>query len=170
MSFFSDETAMAVSSLPKKEIFDMPEYSQDKNISAKTRLTIIEPKKNENLKNGYIAGVILESSDLLYQAYYNPRTHKIYINVNKPNNKKIMGEMKDKNPDNPSFNKEQSKYLCDIISSQAANFIVKNQNIKNGEINFDDPEDAIDKVLNLVQEHKNNIFRELYSSLVGKEK
>lgn len=35
MSFFSDETAMAVSSLPKKEIFDMPEYSQDKNISAK---------------------------------------------------------------------------------------------------------------------------------------
>lgn len=141
-----------------------------KDISAKTRLTIIEPKKNENLKNGYIAGVILESSDLLYQAYYNPRTHKIYINVNNPINKKIMGEMKDKNPDNPSFNKEQSKYLCDIISSQAANFIVKNQNIKNGEINFDDPEDAIDKVLNLVQEHKNNIFRELYSSLVGKEK
>ena len=55
-----------------------------------------------------------------------PYTHMIIINNDNSINKKIMGDMKDKNPENPTFNKEQSKYLCDIIASQAANILVEN--------------------------------------------
>lgn len=131
-----------------------------------SKITIIEPSKNENLNGGLIAGFKLEPSEMFYQAYFNPYTHMIIINNDNPINKKIMGDMKDKNPDNPSFNKEQSKYLCDIIASQAANILVKNQNIKHGEINFDDAEEAIEKVQNLVQNHKNKIYQELYSTIV----
>ena len=49
------------------------------------------------------------------------------------------------------------KYLCDIIAREAANVLVKNQNIKHGEINFDDPEEAMEKVQNIMQNHKNKI-------------
>ena len=58
------------------------------------------------------------------------------------------------------------KYLCDIISNQAAMLLVKQKNIKNGEINFDDFEEAVEQVQNLIQEHKNKIYEELYSSFI----
>lgn len=140
------------------------------NLTAEALITLIEPSRNENNGGGLIAGFKLEpNKNMSYQAYFNPHDHIIYINTENPINLRIMGDMSDKNPDKPSFTVEQIKYLCDIISSQAASLLVKRKNVKNGEINFDDFEDAVEQVQNLVQEHKNNIYQDLYSALSSKD-
>lgn len=134
-------------------------------LSSIAKITLIEPSKNnDNNGGGLIAGFKLESSTGIEQSYFNPYTHMIMINTRNPINIKIMGDMKDKNYENPTFTKEQQKYLCDIIAVQAANILVKEKNIKNGEINFDSVDDAIEKMQYLIQEHKNKIYQELYSS------
>ena len=136
------------------------------DLTTEALITLIEPSRNENNGGGLIAGFKLEpNKNMSYQAYFNPHDHIIYINTENPINLRIMGDMSDKNPDKPSFTTEQIKYLCDIISSQAASLLVKRKNVKNGEINFDDFEDAVEQVQNLVQEHKNNIYQDLYSAL-----
>ena len=139
------------------------------DLTTEALITLIEPSRNENNGGGLIAGFKLEpNKNMSYQAYFNPHDHIIYINTENPINLRIMGDMSDKNPDKPSFTTEQIKYLCDIISSQAASLLVKRKNVKNGEINFDDFEDAVEQVQNLVQEHKNNIYQDLYSALTSK--
>lgn len=140
------------------------------DLTTEALITLIEPSRNENNGGGLIAGFKLEpNKNMSYQAYFNPHDHIIYINTENPINLRIMGDMSDKNPDKPSFTTEQIKYLCDIISSQAASLLVKRKNVKNGEINFDDFEDAVEQVQNLVQEHKNNIYQDLYSALSSKD-
>lgn len=140
------------------------------DLTAEALITLIEPSRNENNGGGLIAGFKLEpNKNMSYQAYFNPHDHIIYINTENPINLRIMGDMSDKNPEKPSFSPEQTKYLCDIISSQAASLLVKRKNVKNGEINFDDFEDAVEQVQNLVQEHKNNIYQNLYSALSSKD-
>lgn len=140
------------------------------DLTTEALITLIEPSRNENNGGGLIAGFKLEpNQNMSYQAYFNPHDHIIYINTENPINLRIMGDMSDKNPDKPSFTTEQIKYLCDIISSQAASLLVKRKNVKNGEINFDDFEDAVEQVQNLVQEHKNNIYQDLYSALSSKD-
>ncbi|HCQ55967.1 MAG TPA: hypothetical protein DIU30_06480 [Clostridiales bacterium] len=140
------------------------------DLTTEALITLIEPSRNENNGGGLIAGFKLEpNKNMSYQAYFNPHDHIIYINTENPINLRIMGDMSDKNPNKPSFTTEQIKYLCDIISSQAASLLVKRKNVKNGEINFDDFEDAVEQVQNLVQEHKNNIYQDLYSALSSKD-
>lgn len=140
------------------------------DLTTEALITLIEHSRNENNGGGLIAGFKLEpNKNMSYQAYFNPHDHIIYINTENPINLRIMGDMSDKNPDKPSFTTEQIKYLCDIISSQAASLLVKRKNVKNGEINFDDFEDAVEQVQNLVQEHKNNIYQDLYSALSSKD-
>ena len=138
------------------------------DLKADATITLIEPSKNDNNGGGLIAGFKLEpNKNMSYQAYFNPHDHIIYINTENPINLRIMGDMSEKNPDKPTFTAEQVKYLCDIISSQAASLLVKRKNVKNGEINFDDFEDAVEQVQNLVQEHKNKIYQDLYSALIS---
>lgn len=140
------------------------------DLTTEALITLIEPSRNENNGGGLIAGFKLEpNKNMSYQAYFNPHDHIIYINTENPINLRIMGDMSDKNPDKPLFTVEQIKYLCDIISNQAASLLVKRKNVKNGEINFDDFEDAVEQVQNLVQEHKNNIYQDLYSALSSKD-
>lgn len=140
------------------------------DLSTDAIITLIESSKNDNNGGGLIAGFKLEpNKNMSYQAYFNPHDHIIYINTENPINLRIMGDMSDKNPERPSFSVEQVKYLCDIISNQAASLLVKRKNVKNGEINFDDFEDAVEQVQNLVQEHKNKIYQDLYSALTYRD-
>lgn len=141
------------------------------DLSTEALITLIKPNRNESNVGGLIADFQLQpNKNMSYQAYFNPHDHIIYINTENPINLRIMGDMSDKNPDRPSFTLEQAKYLCDIIATQAASLLVKRKNVKNGEINFDDFEDAVEQVQNLVQEHKNNIYQDLYSVLSSKDK
>ena len=135
-------------------------------IVTNAKITLIESGVLDPPGNGLISGFKLEPSEMAFQSYFNPYTHQIVINSQNPINIRIMGDMKDKNPEKPIFSKEQSKYLCDIISNQAAALLVKHKNIKHGEVNFDDFGEAVENIQNLMQEHKNNIYSDMYSVIV----
>ncbi|MBQ9314280.1 MAG: hypothetical protein IJ220_04660 [Clostridia bacterium] len=129
-------------------------------------ITIVEPSKNNNPGGGYVAGFrIEEREDMEFQAYFHPKTHFIIINSKNPVNILVLGEMKDLNPDSPKFKPEQTKYICDLISTQAARLLVKENNIRKGEVNYDNAEEVVDKVQDLIQMQKNKIFKKLYSAL-----
>ncbi len=137
------------------------------DIETTAKITMIEEAKNEPQNGGIISGFKLEPSNLAFQSYYDPHTHFIVINNNNPINIRIMGEMLDKDENKPTFNPQQSRYLCDIISNQAAILLVKQKNIKNGEVNFEDFENAIEHVQNLIQQQKNKIYIEIYPAIMG---
>ena len=135
-------------------------------IETEAKIMLIDESKNETPGHGLISGFELDSSQgQLHQAYYHPFTHKIVVNTANTINEMIMGDMKTKSNDDLKFTKEQRKYLCDLISTQAANLLVKKKEIKNGEINTDDMGEAIEKVQNIVQQHKNKIFHMIYESM-----
>jgi len=138
-----------------------------KELSTTVKITLIESSKNDNLGGGLISGLELEPNTLPHQAYYHPHTQKIIINSQNPINVKIMGEMKELNPQNPKFNKEQIRYLCDIISTQAAILLVKRKEIKNNDINFEDHEEAVEHIQNSIQKYKNEIYQRMHSVLIA---
>lgn len=157
-----------------KVCFEGGEVNKTYNISAKyndieslCKLTLAEPTKIDNPNGGFIAGFKLEPNERFFQSYFDLSTRYIKINTLNPINIRILGNMDDLDQDNPKFNKEQSKYLCDIIATQAAKSLVKEKNVKHGEINFEDYEDAVEQVQDLIQQHKNKIYTELYNAIIG---
>lgn len=140
--------------------------AQSNGIKCQANITIIEETKGEQFGGGLIAGFKLEPNDKLFsQAYYNPQNHMIMINSKNPINIRIMGDLSDKNPEYPTFNKEQTKYLCDIISTEAATLIMQDKNRK-GEINYEDFAEGVQAAQALIQQHKNKIYVELFSALI----
>ena len=139
-----------------------------KGIETNVKITILETSKNNNSGGGLISGLKLEpDEDQYYQAYFHPFTREIIINSKNSVNIAIMGSMDDKNPDNPSFNKEQTKYLCDLIALQASQELVKEQNARKGEINIDNVKDAVEEIQNLIQQQKNKIFMVIYPVMIS---
>ena len=130
--------------------------------TAEANIKLIEESKNNDIGGGFIAGFYLEKNSLPFQAYYNPFDHYIKINSTNPINILILGDMKDKDPKNPDFSREQNKYLCDIIAQQAAKTLIKLKNIKHGDFDVDIFEDAAEKLLDLIQEQKNIIYQKIY--------
>ena len=79
-----------------------------------------------------------------------------------------MGSMDDKDPDNPKFDKNQMKYLCDIIANQAAQILVKTSNARKGEIEINgNSEDALDSLQALIQQHKNRMFVDIFPAMMN---
>ncbi len=127
------------------------------------KITLVDSAEHKNQSGGLIAGIKLQASDMAYQSYYSPADRYIYINNANPINVFMMGDMTDKDPDNPTFSKEQRKYLCDVIANQAATLLVKNKNIKNGEIDFnDDVEGVVEIIQEMIQGHKNKMYKAIY--------
>lgn len=136
------------------------------NFEAVAKITINEPTKNPSAGGGLISGFKIDpEDDGYYQAYYNRNNHYIMISGKNIINQRIMGEIK--NPENPAPTSSQSKYLCDIISNMAATVLVKEKNVKHGEINFDNFEEGVEEVQNLLQEHKTKIYKEIYPAIMG---
>ena len=138
------------------------------DVETSVKITLIEKSKNNNSGGGLIAGIKLEPrEDMNFQAYFQPHTHEIVINSKNPINLHILGSLDDKDPNNPKFSKDQTKYLCEIIVTQAAQLLVKEKNVKKGEINIDSIEDTIDDIQNLIQQHKNKMFMDIYPAMVN---
>lgn len=139
------------------------------NLMTTVKITIAEPNKNKHLGDGLISSIKLEDSEgQYYQAYYQPYTHELIINSKNPVNIALLGPMDDIDPNEPKFVPEQRRYLCDLIASYGAQILVMENNVKNGELNIEDAQEAVEKFLGLVQQHKNNIFNDIYPVLVGK--
>ena len=135
-------------------------------VSAKAKITLIPSNSTSHSGSGMISDIILEENEGAYhQAYYNPHTKCIVINISNPINKAIMGDLSNVSPTKPSFTKDQKKYLCDIIAYQASIVIVKNKNLKNGDIVMENHEDAMEQILNLIQENKNIIYELFHKAL-----
>lgn len=136
---------------------------------AEVKITVVEPSKHENTGGGLISGIKLEANpDLFFQAYYQPHTHEIIINSKNPVNVAVMGSMDDKDPDNPRFDKNQMKYLCDIIANQAAQILVKTSNARKGEIEINgNSDDALDSLQALIQQHKNRMFVDIFPAMMN---
>ena len=144
--------------------------SKDETVASAV-LTVVEKSKNDNPGGGIIAGFRVEGegeSDVYYQSYFNQGTHYIIITSNNPINRRLLGDMKSLNPNNPKFTKEQSKHLCDIISQESAKLFVKLNEDEHGIINPDDDFSSIaDSIVELIERQKNNIFNNIYPAISG---
>jgi len=129
------------------------------------KITLCEPKENKNIGGGLISDIKIDvtaNAQIKAQSWYMPKTHILYIQPNNVINKIILGDLADIDPDKPKFNKEQKKYVCDIIATQVAYLILAR---KKGEINLNDAENALSSIMNLIQEQKNKIFNIFYRAL-----
>ncbi len=135
------------------------------DILATANISLIDSNKKEKLGGGLISKIMLESSDNPYQSYFNSYNNVITINIKNPINIRMMGNLKDKDPNNPKFDLIESKYLCDIIATQAASLVIK-KNVTNGEIELNNNLESYEKIEKLMQEHKNKIYEEMYPALL----
>lgn len=130
-----------------------------------SKITIIEPNKNGN-SGGFISGIQTKKIKMDAQSFIDLSTRILYINTSNPINLRMMDNLDNLNPSNPKFNKLQTKYLCDILATQAARFLVVEQT-KKGDINIEDLEDATGQILDLIQQHKNKIYVDIFPSMMG---
>lgn len=138
------------------------------DLEASVKITIIEKSNNDNSGGGLISKITLQANEsLFFQAYFQPHTHEIIINTKNPVNIALMGSMEDKDPNNPKFTKDQTRYLCDIIAQQAAQLLVKTDNAQKGEIQTDNVQEAIDEFMGLIQQHKNKMFMDIYPAMIN---
>ena len=100
------------------------------------------------------------------QSFIDVSTRILYINSANPINLRIITDIDNLDPENPKFNKEQTKYLCDILATQAARYLVIEQ-ANHGDIDIEDPDDATAQILDLIQQHKNKIYVDIYPSMMG---
>lgn len=135
------------------------------NISI-SKITIIESNINDKNSGGLISDIQMKNDKMYFQSFIDLSTRILYINSSNPINVRMMKDLDNLDPENPKFNKEQTKYLCDILATQVARFLVQEQT-KKGDIDIDDPEDATGQILDLIQQHKNKIYVDIYPSMLG---
>lgn len=144
--------------------YDVIASAMDKQCVSK--ITIIEPNQNDKNSGGFISDIKTDVLKMAAQSFIDLSTRILYINSANPINLRIITDIDNLDPDNPKFNKEQTKYLCDILATQAARFLVIEQT-KNGDVDIEDPEDATAQILDLIQQHKNKIYVDIYPSMMG---
>lgn len=140
--------------------------AKSNDLSCISKITIIEPNHNDKNSGGLISDIQMKKDKMYFQSFIDLSTRILYINSSNPINTRMMKDLDNLNPENPKFNKEQTKYLCDILATQAARFLVIEQT-KKGDIDIDDPEDATGQILDLIQQHKNKIYVDIYPSMMG---
>ena len=131
-----------------------------------SKIAIIEPKPNEKNSGGLIAGIQLKPYKSFFQSFIDASDRILYINSSNPINVRIIKDMDNLDPDNPKFNKEQTKYLCDILAMQCARYLVVEQ-AKKGDIDVEDSGLATEQILDLIQQHKNQIYVEIFPAMMG---
>lgn len=137
-------------------------------ISTKVTISLVESNAQSSLGGGLVSGLRIEGSKAPHQTFYQPNTHIIVINSKNVINMAIMGDLDGKNPDSPKFDKEETKYVSDLVAAEAATQLVKTQNARKGEFSLSDPETLIDDYKNTVQLHKNKMFNLFYKVLINK--
>lgn len=140
--------------------------AKNNNYSSISKITIIESNHNDKNSGGLISDIKMKNDKMYFQSFIDLSTRILYINSSNPINIRMMKDLDNLDPENPKFNKEQTKYLCDILATQAARFLVIEQT-KKGDIDIDDPEDATGQILDLIQQHKNKIYVDIYPSMIG---
>lgn len=134
--------------------------------SSTSIINIVEPNQNDKNSGGLISDIQMKKYQSDFQSFIDLSTRVLYINSANPINERMISNIDNLDPENPKFNKEQTKYLCDIIATQAAKFLVVEQT-KKGDISTEDAEDTVEQILDLMQKHKNKIYVELYPAMIG---
>lgn len=144
--------------------YDVIASAMDKQCISK--ITIIEPNQNDKNSGGFISDIKTDVLKMAAQSFIDLSTRILYINSANPINLRIITDIDNLDPENPKFNKEQTKYLCDILATQAARYLVIEQ-ANHGDIDIEDPDDATAQILDLIQQHKNKIYVDIYPSMMG---
>ena len=140
-----------------------------KSINAVAKITLVEVAKNDPLGGGLIAGIELKEEMSHFQTRFDNRTKKIIINTLNPINIKMLGSLKEYDQLNPVFNKDQSKYLCDLVSKEGALLFARKKYIQEWSIK-NCTDELIDEIENKIQEQKNIIYESMYPVLVRTKK
>lgn len=134
-----------------------------------SKITIIKPNRNDKNSGGLISDIQTIKIKMDAQSFIDLSTRILYINTLNQINLRMMNDIDNLDPINPKFNKEQTKYLCDILATQTARFLVMEQTRK-GDIDIENPEDATEQILDLIQRHKNKIYVDIFPSMMGNVK
>lgn len=136
--------------------------------TAEASISFVEEKEGKKSVNGLISGwKLIDADDMYYQTYYDVHTHEIVINTGNPITKRVLGDIVYKDSEKPAFKTQQTNYICDLFAKEVAIQIVKQKNIKNGDINMDDAESAFDQLSAFVQQQKNKIYTIVHDSMFG---
>ena len=144
------------------------------DILTSTDVVLTDSKNQKNPSNWLISGVEFqnfEDGQSWVQISFDSSTWIIYINKNNHINKKFLwdwGDIKLKD-DMSNWKPEHKKYFCDLLTDCIAKELVKKVRWfrKKWEVNFTYSEwDIADKIWEVQQKHKNEMFKILYSHLV----
>lgn len=123
-----------------------------------------ESQNRKDGQNGLISDIKIEPSSkpVPYQAYRTPDQGILKIMSNNVINKVLLGDLDEMNQNNPTFNDAQKKYVSELVSNEAAKFLVK-QLVENGKLS--DSLDNVEAYLNKIQMEKVKIFDIFYKAL-----
>jgi hypothetical protein len=106
--------------------------------------------------SGFLKRIELRFEDDWWQTSLIDNKGVLYINGMHVINRNILGDLGQEDHNNPSFKKDQRKYLYELIAVESAKRIVSDL-VERGQIRFDQPRALFDNF----QEHKTMIYLEI---------
>lgn len=126
------------------------------DISASAILYVRNREEADDGNSGFLNKIELRFEDDFWQTSMMESKGILYINGKHIINKSIMGDLGQKDRDNPTFEKKQRKYLYELIAIESAKKIVR-ELYNRGQIDIDKPEVIYD----YIQDHKTMIYMEI---------
>lgn len=143
------------------------------DIISTTEIILTSSKDQKSPSNWLISQVKFESfedAQSRVQISFDSSTGTIYINKNNHINKKFLWNWNEiKLKEDMNWKQEQKQYFCDLLTDCIAKELVKKKRWfqKKWEVNFQYSEwDIADKIWEVQQKHKNEMFKILYPHLV----
>jgi len=131
-------------------------------------INITEKSDQSKGSNGLISGFRIKNVPQLdYARCYLEPGGLIIINSANPINMLTLGEMKNKDLNNPSFTPTETKFLCDMIANEAARVIMEHETGFVASLSSDNPLDAYEQAAGEIGKRKNEAFVTMYKALMN---
>jgi len=127
-----------------------------KKIIATAVLYVRTKEKNNDGNQGFLNRIELRFEDGFWQTSLLENKGVLYINGKNIINKSIMGDLGQKDRNNPKFDKNQRKYLYELIANESAKKIVKELFNKEQLQN-----NSLESIYDIIQKHKTTIYKEI---------
>ncbi|MDI6453683.1 hypothetical protein [Peloplasma aerotolerans] len=126
------------------------------DISASAILYVRISDRADEGNSGFLNKIELRFEDDFWQTSMMESKGILYINGKHIINRNIMGDLGQSDKNNPTFKKEQRKYLYELISIESAKRIIRELHNR-GQLHVNNPESIYDQI----QEHKTMIYMEI---------
>jgi len=128
-------------------------------ITTKATCHVTTNNKTNNIIEGFINKIELVFEEANFQARMAEEEHTLQINGEHIINQKNLSSLKDKDPNNPSFDEKELHYLYELMALESSKQYVIDK--------YNNNQEAIDpfRILEEIQEHKSKV----YLGLIEKE-